>query len=521
MYYKSTRNSDLKLTSAQAIVKGISEDGGLFIPSEIPKITAEELKEFEKYSVGDLKSEKEFAEGNYSDLATAIFKKFLTDFTDEEIEFCTKNAYDRKNWDLYSWEESFDVVALGDVCSDKCEHIVTLELWHGRTCAFKDLALQALPYLLVTSAKKTGISNEIVILVATSGDTGKAALEGFKDIDGTKIIVFYPEDGVSPMQKKQMTTQEGKNVSVCAVKGNFDDCQNGVKEIFGNAEFNEKLSGINKQLSSANSINWGRLLPQIVYYFYGYLRLKTMNPNAVPADGKINICVPTGNFGNILAAYYAKQMGLPIDKLICASNKNNILTDFINTGIYDKNREFHTTISPSMDILISSNLERLLYLLYDGDDTAVKALYEDLKTTGKFKVSDEVLKKLQADFYGGYCDDEETKAIIKRSFDREDAVYDTHTSVAIKVFEDYAEKTGDNKTVLIASTASLFKFGKAVLEVLGGNTDTDEYTQLEELEKLTQDRIPEQLWQTKFKEPIFTDSIQKEEMKDYVLKFLN
>jgi threonine synthase len=522
MYYKSTRNSDLKLTSAQAIVKGISEDGGLFIPSEIPKITAEELKDFEKYCSGSSKKSADSSKGGYADLATAIFKKFLTDFTDEEVEYCTKNAYNGKNWNVSS---GFDVVELDKLYSDvlkKGEGINILELWHGKTCAFKDLALQALPYLLVTSAKKTGISNEIVILVATSGDTGKAALEGFKDVDGTKIIVFYPEDGVSPMQKKQMITQEGKNVCVCSVKGNFDDCQNGVKEIFGNAEFNEKLAGINKQLSSANSINWGRLLPQIVYYFYGYLRLKTMNPNDIPEGGKINICVPTGNFGNILAAYYAKQMGLPIDKLICASNKNNIITDFINTGVYDKNREFHTTISPSMDILISSNLERLLYLLYDGDDTAVKALYEDLKTTGKFKVSDEVLKKLQADFYGGYCDDDETKSTVKKVFETSNHyLSDTHTAVAIKVFEDYAEKTGDRKTVLIASTASPFKFGKAVLEALGGNTETDEYAQLEEITLITDWDIPEQLWQTKFKEPIFTDNIQKEEMKDYILKFLS
>ena len=334
MYYKSTRNSSVNVTSAQAIAQGISKDGGLFVPSEIPSVSMDEIIALGKMT--------------YAQRAFFVFSKYLTDFTDAEIKYCVDSAYNDKNFD------SCNIAELAHLF----DGTYMLELWHGPTCAFKDMALQILPYLLTTSAKKIDLNKKIVILVATSGDTGKAALEGFKDVPGTEILVFYPEDGVSAMQKKQMTTQEGSNVGVCAIKGNFDDAQNGVKAIFTNDEIARKLSDSNMMFSSANSINWGRLAPQIIYYVSTYAQLAE-DGEIKPGD-KINIVVPTGNFGNILAGYYAKKMGVPVNKLICASNANNVLTDFIRTGIYDRNRPFHTTISPSMDILISSNLERLL-----------------------------------------------------------------------------------------------------------------------------------------------------------------
>ncbi|MGN0588107.1 MAG: threonine synthase, partial [Ruminiclostridium sp.] len=344
MNYRSTRNNAVSVQSAKAIAQGLSSEGGLFVPESIPKLTKEDILAL--------------CDKSYPERAFDIFKLFLTDFTDDEIRHCVNGAY-LKNFDSENVSE--------------ISHLLTgtyiLELWHGPTCAFKDMALQILPYLLTCSAKKVIDGKKIAILVATSGDTGKAALEGFKDVEGTSITVFYPEDGVSDMQKRQMTTQEGSNVNVCAIKGNFDDCQNGVKAIFTNEELKKILDDMNITFSSANSINWGRLSPQIVYYVSAYASL--IKDGEIEYGDKINVVVPTGNFGNILAAYYAKQMGIPINKLICASNANNVLTDFINTGVYDRNREFYTTVSPSMDILISSNLERLLYHLTDGNDKTI------------------------------------------------------------------------------------------------------------------------------------------------------
>ncbi len=364
MNYASTRNSSLKVTSAHAIVKGLSDEGGLYVPESIPALSEEEI-------LG-------LCGKSYVERAFAVFSKFLTDFTEEELKHCVESAYNTEN---------FDTDNIAEIAKLKGGRYV-LELWHGPTCAFKDMALQILPYLLTTSAKKEVDGKQIAILVATSGDTGKAALEGFKDVEGTSISVFYPEDGVSPMQKRQMITQEGNNVSVCAVVGNFDDCQNGVKAIFTDKDIEDKLAKKNILLSSANSINWGRLAPQIIYYISAYAQL--VKDKEINYGDKVNIVVPTGNFGNILAAYYAKLMGIPVNKLICASNSNNVLTDFINTGVYDRNRKFYTTISPSMDILISSNLERLLYHLTGENDKLINEWFGTLKTSGKYEVNDDV-----------------------------------------------------------------------------------------------------------------------------------
>ena len=387
MFYKSTRNSEVKVSSAQAIAQGISEDGGLFVPSEIPAITLDDIKAL--------------GEKSYAERAFFVFSKYLTDFTEAEIRYCVEGAYNTKNFDTDNIAELAHLF----------DGTYMLELWHGPTCAFKDMALQILPYLLTTSIKKLGVDKKVVILVATSGDTGKAALEGFKDVEGTEILVFYPEDGVSAMQKKQMTTQEGGNVGVCAIKGNFDDAQTGVKTIFTSKETADKLAENGMMFSSANSINWGRLAPQIIYYVSTYAQL--VADGEIELGDKINIVVPTGNFGNILAGYYAKHMGVPVNKLICASNANNVLTDFIKTGIYDRNRPFHTTISPSMDILISSNLERLLYHLSGSDDAQIREWFGSLSKTGRYEVTDEVKKAIADEFYAGCCDDEQTKACIK------------------------------------------------------------------------------------------------------------
>lgn len=495
MYYKSTRDSGVKITSAEAIVQGISADGGLFVPSEIPNITMDEI-----VKLGDM---------SYSERAAYIFAKYLTDFTDAEIRYCTDNAYNDKNFDTNNISE----------ISHLFDGTYILELWHGPTCAFKDMALQILPYLLTTSAKKINIDKKIVILVATSGDTGKAALEGFADVPGTQIMVFYPEDGVSPMQKRQMTTQDGSNVAVCGIKGNFDDCQNGVKAIFTNEEIKEKLDKNGLMFSSANSINWGRLAPQIIYYISAYATL--VKDEEIKAGDKINIVVPTGNFGNILAAYYAKHMGLPVNKLICASNSNKVLTDFIKTGVYDRNREFITTISPSMDILISSNLERLLYLMCGENDAMIKEWFGSLAKTGKYEVTEEIKKKLAEEFAAGYCDDTATKAAIKEIYGKYSYTLDTHTAVAVKVYEDYRAETGDNTKTVIASTASPYKFSASVLEAIEGKTSDDEFAMVDRLAELSGYEIPKSLAALKTKERRFKDVISKEEQKDYVLKKLS
>ena len=494
MYYKSTRNSSVNVSSAQAIAQGISKDGGLFVPSEIPSLTLDEIKAL--------------GEKSYAERAWFVFSKFLTDFTDAEIRYCVDNAYNDKNFDS---DNIAEIAHLFD-------GTYMLELWHGPTCAFKDMALQILPYLLTTSAKKINLNKKIVILVATSGDTGKAALEGFKDVPDTEIMVFYPDDGVSAMQKKQMTTQEGANVGVCAIKGNFDDAQNGVKAIFTNQEIAEKLDENGMMFSSANSINWGRLAPQIIYYISSYAQL--VKDEEIALGDKINIVVPTGNFGNILAGFYAKKMGLPVNKLICASNANNVLTDFINTGVYNRNRPFHTTISPSMDILISSNLERLLYHLSGEDDAQIREWFGALAAEGKYEVSDAVKAVLKDEFYAGCCDDAQTKACIKEIYDKYSYTCDTHTAVAVKVYEDYRKATGDETKTIIASTASPYKFSGSVLEAIGVDTDTDEFGLVDKLAEASKIPVPASLAALKDKEIRFSEIIDKTEMKDFVFKSL-
>lgn len=495
MFYKSTRNSALAVDSATAISQGISADGGLFVPSEIPSITMDEIRQLSTM--------------RYADRAAYIFAKYLTDFTEAEIHHCTDSAYNTK---------AFETDAIAEI-SHLFDGTYMLELWHGPTCAFKDMALQVLPYFLTTAVKKKALNKKIVILVATSGDTGKAALDGFKDVPGTEILVFYPEEGVSPMQKRQMRTQEGGNVGVCAIKGNFDDCQNGVKAIFTDPQVKQQLDQAGLMFSSANSINWGRLLPQIVYYISAYATLA--------ADGEINfgdpinVVVPTGNFGNILAAYYAKKMGLPIKKLICASNINKVLTDFINTGVYNRNREFFATCSPSMDILISSNLERLLYLLAGEDDTQIREWFGALAKEGTYTVTDAVKQALQADFCAGFCDDADTKKTIHEIYEKYSYTCDTHTAVAVKVYKEYKEKTGDTTKTLIASTASPYKFSASVLEALEGAPSTlDEYAMIDALAERSKLEIPAALAQLKNKSERFTDSIARTDMKDYVLRQL-
>lgn len=495
MFYNSTRNSNVKVSSAEAITQGISVDGGLFVPESIPELSLDEIK-----AVGEMK---------YADRAAFIFSKYLTDFTDAEIHYCTDNAYSTKNFETESIAELAHLF----------DGTYMLELWHGPTCAFKDMALQILPYFLTTSAKKINLDKKIVILVATSGDTGKAALEGFKDVEGTSILVFYPEDGVSPMQKRQMKTQEGENVGVCAIKGNFDDCQNGVKAIFTNEEVKAQLDANGLMFSSANSINWGRLVPQIVYYISSYAEL--VKDGEIALGEKINIVVPTGNFGNILAAYYAKHMGVPVNKLICASNVNNVLTDFINTGVYDRNRQFYATVSPSMDILISSNLERLLYLMTDKNDAVIREWFGKLSSDGKYEVNDDVKAKLQEEFCAGFCDDVQTKEAIHAVYEKYSYTCDTHTAVALKVYNDYKAATGDATKTVIASTASPYKFSAAVLEALEGkNSDIDEYDKVDRIAELSKIPVPSALADLKNKPERFNDVIDKADQKNYVLKTL-
>lgn len=495
MNYQSTRDKGIKISSAEAIKRGISEDGGLFVPESVPNVTLEEIK-----SLSEMK---------YTDRAYTILSKFLTDYTSEEIKDCCTKAYSPAK---FGSDDTAPVKKLSDTM-----HI--LELWHGPTCAFKDMALQILPHLLTKAVKKTGENNEIVILVATSGDTGKAALEGFKDVDGTRIQVYYPETGVSEIQKLQMITQEGNNVSVIAVKGNFDDAQTGVKKIFTDNEYKAELAQKGYSLSSANSINWGRLVPQIVYYFSAYA---DMVKNAeISAGDEINICVPTGNFGNILAAYYAKIMGLPVKKLICASNKNSVLTDFITTGTYDKNRDFYTTISPSMDIIISSNLERLLFIMSGCDDELISQYMKSLSENGVYTVSEDILAKIKSDFAAGCCDDEMTKATIKEIKDKYNYTADTHTAVAIKVYMDYVKATSDTTKTVIASTANPYKFNKSVLEAVAQVPDNaDEFELLDILSKVSGLEIPDSLGGLKTKEIRFNTTCDKSMMKDEVSKFL-
>lgn len=495
MNYQSTRDSSLNITSAEAIVTGISRDGGLFVPKNIPTMTLEEIAALGKLT--------------YSKTAQEIFSKFLTDFTAEEIKNCVESAYCSGSFET---ENVMELKKLG-------ENAHILELWHGPTCAFKDMALQILPHLLTTSVRKMGVEKKVCILVATSGDTGKAALEGFKDAPGTQILVFYPVNGVSAMQKLQMTTQDGDNVGVCAIEGNFDDAQTGVKKIFTDPDVAKKIDGMGFMFSSANSINWGRLAPQIIYYVSSYARL--VENGDIKLGEKINVVVPTGNFGNILAAYYAKLMGVPINKLICASNSNNVLTDFINTGVYDRNRKFYTTISPSMDILVSSNLERLLYHLSGGDSEYIKGLFADLSAKGRFEVSEAIKEKLSELFVGGFCTEEQTMAAIKSTKTDFGYTADTHTAVAIGVYNRYAAETGDKTATVIASTASPYKFPAAVLKSLGEDGSyADEFEMAEVLNTVSGLPIPKALSELKTKKPRFTETVDRDRMIEYVYRAL-
>lgn len=488
MLYISTRDKNKKVSGAFAVVNGISEDGGLYIPESIPKISKSDIKKM--------------LEMDYSERAAYIMKLYLPEFSNEELLSSAKKAYSK-----------FDGDPAPLVKIDK--RLFMLELWHGPTLAFKDMALTMLPHLLTLCKKKLNIKSKTVILVATSGDTGKAALEGFKDVEGTKICVFYPCEGVSNMQKLQMITQEGDNVSVYGVKGNFDDCQNSVKAIFSDIEIINSLEQKNCQMSSANSINWGRLLPQIVYYVSAYIDM--LGEEQITEDESINFCVPTGNFGNILSAYYAKNMGIPIEKLICASNSNNVLTDFFIKGEYNLKRSFLKTISPSMDILISSNLERLLYYYSGNDDKLTAKRMSDLKTEGKYSITEAEKKELAKLFYANFSDEDDTIETIQDFFDEYNYPLDPHTGVAVSVYNKYKEDA-DNKTkTVIVGTASPYKFPQDVLFSITGDYCGDSFRSTKKLFKETALEIPENILNLKNKPQIFKQVVAGSEIKKIVM----
>lgn len=487
--YKSTRGSKNFMTSSQAIIKGLSEDGGLYIPDTIPKID---------------KSFKELKDYNYKELCYYILNKYLTDFNEKELKECINNAYDNK----FDSEEEVVLKGFNDS--------YFLELYHGPTLAFKDMALSILPYLLKTSLKKNNIEKEVVILTATSGDTGKAALEGFAEVENTKIIVFYPQDGVSDIQKRQMITQKGDNTFVIGIDGNFDDAQRGVKEIFNDKELEKILEENNYILSSANSINIGRLLPQVVYYFYAYLKL--LKNNEIEENEKINVSVPTGNFGNILAAYFAREMGLPINKFICASNENNVLYNYMNTGIYDIKRDFKITISPSMDILVSSNLERLNYYLCEEDSNQIKKIMGELSANGKYKLEEGMKSKL-SDFYGGYAKDQDTIDSISYLYKEYGYLIDTHTAVAYFVNEKYKKESGDKTKTIIASTASPFKFTRSVAHAIGIE-GTDDFNLVNEVSLKTGLKVQQGIKGLENREVLHKKSIKKNDLKKAICQIL-
>lgn len=493
MKYSSTRGNEVAIDSAEAIVQGLAADGGLFVPDSLPQVDASFIS-----SLGEL---------NYEERAAKVLGLFLTDYTADEIKGCVERAYGNNKFDaaMRAPVTMFDDVSV-------------LELWHGPTSAFKDMALQLLPQLMSTALKKTGEKAEVLILVATSGDTGKAALEGFRDVDQIKIMVFYPEGGVSRIQQAQMLTQEGANVNVTAVRGNFDDAQSGVKKIFSDEVFGKELLNKGVKLSSANSINWGRLVPQIVYYFSAYADM--VKAGKIKAGEAINFTVPTGNFGDILAGFYAKCMGLPVNKLICASNANNVLTDFLRTGIYDRNRDFHKTITPSMDILISSNLERLLYHV-TGDKTKVADWMNELKKTGRYDVGADTLAKIKETFWADWTSDDDTEKLIAKVYKEKHYVPDTHTAVAWQVAQNYVAATGDKHKMVVVSTASPYKFNGSVLEALGVNTkDVDEFKLLDKLHELNENPIPQGLDSLRNKAFIHKDVCDADGMKQAVLHFV-
>ncbi len=455
LLYRSTRSDDSKVTASYAILKGLAEDGGLYVPERFPRLDV---------------SMEELSKMTYQQVAYEVMKLFLTDYTEEELKYCISHAYDSK----------FDTEVIAPLV--RADDAYFLELYHGKTIAFKDMALSILPYLMTIAARKNNVKNEIVILTATSGDTGKAALAGFADVPGTKIIVFYPKDGVSPVQERQMVTQKGDNTFVVGIHGNFDDAQTGVKKMFSDEKLREELDRSGFQFSSANSINIGRLVPQIVYYVYSYAVLEA---NGEIKDGDpINVAVPTGNFGNILAAFYAKQIGVPIRKLLCASNRNKVLYDFFSTGVYDRNREFYVTSSPSMDILISSNLERLIYQIAGGSAQKTAKLMKELTASGRYTIDEDMRKQLK-DFYGNYASEEDTAKAIHDTY-AAGYVIDTHTAVAASIWRRYRDETGDRTPTVIASTASPFKFARSVMTAINPQIgDKTEFELIDELSRVS------------------------------------
>lgn len=490
--YSSTRNADVKYRASEAILKGLADDGGLFVPDSIPALDV---------------SMDELAKMSYQETAYEVMKLFLSDFTEEELKGCIEKAYDSK----------FDTPEIAPlVLADGAYY---LELFHGSTIAFKDMALSILPYLLTTSAKKNQVKNDIVILTATSGDTGKAALAGFADVPGTKIIVFYPKNGVSPIQEKQMVTQKGDNTFVVGIHGNFDQAQTGVKQMFNDKNLAKQLGDAGFQFSSANSINIGRLVPQVVYYVYAYAKLYANG--AIAKDEKINVVVPTGNFGNILAAFYAKNMGVPIAKLICASNENKVLFDFFRTGTYDRNRDFILTSSPSMDILISSNLERLIYCIAGNDAAKNAELMKSLSTTGKYEITPE-MKALLDDFYGNYTSEQETADVIADLYEKTGYIIDTHTAVAAGVYHKYKAETKDTGTkTVIASTASPFKFTRSVMDAIDKKYDSmSDFELVDELSRIGNVAVPQAIEDIRSAAVLHDTVCEVEEMPAVVKKFL-
>lgn len=489
--YNSTRSKQSPVKASEAILKGLSKDGGLFVPDKIPVFD----KTFE-----------ELAEMTYGQVAYEVMKLYLTDFTEEELKGCIAKAYDSK----------FDTEEIAPIT--EAQGAYYLELFHGATIAFKDMALSILPHLLTTSAKKNHVKNEIVILTATSGDTGKAALAGFADVEGTRIVVFYPKNGVSPIQEKQMVTQKGNNTYVVGIHGNFDDAQTGVKQIFGDSNLAAYMEEKGFQFSSANSINIGRLVPQIVYYVYAYVKL--LKEEKISSREQINVVVPTGNFGNILAAFYAKQMGLPVDKLICASNENKVLYDFFCSGTYDRNRDFVLTSSPSMDILISSNLERLIYRIAGNDPDKNKELMDALNQGGVYTITDEMKKQL-SDFYGNYASEKETIEKIHELYDSTGYVIDTHTAVASCVYDKYKEETKDVRPAVIASTASPYKFTRSVMNAIDHKYDTmEDFELVDRLSEISKTEVPKAIEEIRTAPVLHNHVCEKSEMKQMVMNFL-
>ncbi|MGN8897405.1 threonine synthase [Flavonifractor sp. HCP28S3_F3] len=494
MYYVSTRNKADRRTAAEAIEKGLALDGGLMTPEVLPKLSHNALDTMKEMS--------------YQQRAVYVMNAYLDDFTSSELAGFAAKAYGGNKFDVK------EVAPVRQVDGNT----YCLELWHGPTCAFKDMALQMLPHLLTASLKKNQENKTVCILVATSGDTGKAALEGFRDVDKTRILVFYPKDGVSAIQELQMNTQEGENVGVCSVVGNFDDAQTGVKKLFSDENLREQLANRGFFLSSANSINWGRVLPQIVYYISAYCDL--LRDGKLQKGDPVNVCVPTGNFGNILAAYYAREMGVPIKRLICASNSNNVLTDFLKTGIYDRNRTFYNTMSPSMDILISSNLERLLFALSGHDDDQVREYMAELGQSGRYEVSKTIKDKMDKLFSAGYCDDTQTQKVIGAMWKEHHYLIDPHTAVAFDVLDQYRKESGDETPAIVVSTASPFKFCDNVLGALGVTQLAEGTDVLDQLSELTGIPAPAPLAALKDKTVRFTQNVTKDHMVDQVLEML-